>query len=57
MGARKAQDDYIRSVAGSGAGSSAATTPAEQIATAKQLLDSGTITQQEFEGLKAKALA
>ena len=57
MAVRRAQEDHIRSVAGSGGGSSAATSPAEQIATAKQLLDSGTITQQEFEGLKAKALA
>lgn len=42
-------DDYIRSVAGKSS--------AEQIADAKALLDSGTITQQEYESLKAKALA
>jgi hypothetical protein len=45
------QADYIRSVAGSGS------PPAEQIASAKQLLDTGAISPQEFEALKAKALA
>jgi hypothetical protein len=44
-------DDYVRSVADSGGGS------AGEIARAKELLDSGAITQQEFEQLKAKALA
>ena len=49
-----AQDEYIRSVAGSnGTGPSAAS----QIAEAKALLDSGDITQSEYEMLKAKALA
>ncbi len=47
-----AQAEYIKSVAASGS-----STPAEQIASAKQLLDSGAISEQEFNGLKAKALA
>jgi hypothetical protein len=48
---RAAQDEYIQSVAGS---SSSAT---DQIASAKSLLDSGAITQAEFDSLTAKALA
>ena len=42
-------ESYIRHVAGR--------SPAADIAEAKSLLDSGTITQAEFERLKAKALA
>ncbi|MEV0799491.1 PLDc N-terminal domain-containing protein [Kribbella sp. NPDC050281] len=48
--AKAAQDDYIKSVAGS-------SSPAEQINQAQQLLTAGTITQTEFDTLKAKALA
>ena len=46
------QAEYIKSVAGSSGGSGAT----DQIAAAKSLLDSGAITQQEFEQIKAKAL-
>jgi ABC-type multidrug transport system fused ATPase/permease subunit len=47
-------DGYVRSVATTGDGP---TTPADQIAQAKQLLDAGTIDQAEFDRLKTKALA
>jgi Short C-terminal domain/Phospholipase_D-nuclease N-terminal len=47
--AKSDTDAYIRSVSGK--------SPAEQIADAKTLLDAGTITQDEFARLKAKALA
>ena len=50
--ARAEQEKYIRQVA-----STSSTSPADQIASAKGLLDSGTITQTEFDALKAKALA
>jgi hypothetical protein len=49
--AQRAQmDDYVRSTAASGGA-------AAEIEKAKQLLDSGAITQPEFEALKQKALA
>ena len=48
---QKQQDAYIKSVANQGGGSAA-----DQIASAKQLLDNGTITQAEFDQMKAKAL-
>ncbi|GAB2643076.1 SHOCT domain-containing protein [Gordonia jinhuaensis] len=46
----KATQEYIRQAAGTSG-------PADQIATAKALLDDGTITQQEYDQLKAKALS
>jgi Phospholipase_D-nuclease N-terminal/Short C-terminal domain len=49
--AQQAQmDDYVRSVASSGGGAAA------EIEKAKGLLDSGAITQAEFDSIKAKAL-
>jgi len=47
--AKAQQDEYIKSVAG--------TSATDQIAQAKGLLDSGTISQAEFDALKAKALS
>ena len=49
LAAKKETDDYIRQAAGR--------SPAEEIAHAKELLDSGTISQPEFDSLKAKALS
>jgi len=48
--AQTQMDEHIKSVAGAGDGAAA------QIAQAKSLLDSGTISQEEYERLKAKAL-
>ena len=47
---QKAQSDYIQSVASS-------SNATDQIASAKGLLDSGAISQAEFDQIKAKALA
>ncbi|HEX3287224.1 MAG TPA: SHOCT domain-containing protein [Mycobacterium sp.] len=47
--AKKQTDDYIKEAAGR--------SPAQEIADAKSLLESGTISQAEFDSLKAKALS
>ncbi len=44
-------DNYVQSVASTGGGA------ATEIANAQALLDKGTISQEEFEKIKAKALA
>ena len=43
-------DEYVRTTAGTGGGAAA------EIDKAKQLLDSGAISQSEFDAIKAKAL-
>jgi Short C-terminal domain len=43
-------DDYVRQTAGTGGAAS-------EIERAKKLLDDGTITQSEFDAIKAKALS
>jgi hypothetical protein len=45
---QEAFDEYVRERAGGSAG---------EIATAKKLLDAGTLTQAEFDAIKAKAVA
>jgi hypothetical protein len=45
---KQAQDSYIRDVAGK--------SPAQQITEAKALLDSGAITDAEFQAIKTKTL-
>jgi hypothetical protein len=49
-GQREQFDEYVRETAGSGGA-------AAEIEKAKQLLDSGSITQAEFDAIKQKALA
>ena len=48
---KKANEQFVSMVQSAGGGS------ADQIAKAKELLDSGTITQAEFDAIKAKALS
>ena len=48
--ARAEMDDYVKSVASPGGA-------AAEIEKAKQLLDSGAISQAEFDAIKAKAIA
>ncbi|MFG1626506.1 SHOCT domain-containing protein [Kribbella sp. NPDC049227] len=45
------QKKYIQDVAGT------SKSPTDEIASAKELLDSGTITQEEYDSIKTKALA
>jgi hypothetical protein len=47
--ARRETDDYVRHVAGT-------QSPIDQIVAAKSLLEQGTITEDEYQQLKAKAL-
>ncbi|MGB5110712.1 MAG: hypothetical protein WBO08_03455 [Mycobacterium sp.] len=49
MQAKRETDDYIRQAAGR--------SPAQEIANAKALLDAGTISQADFDALKAKAVS
>ncbi|PZU41371.1 MAG: hypothetical protein DI573_01430 [Microbacterium sp.] len=45
----RAQEEYIKQAAG--------TSPSDEIAKAKALLDAGTITQAEYDQIKARALS
>jgi hypothetical protein len=48
--AQAQMDDYVRSVSGANGG------PAAEIEKAQKLLQSGSITQAEFDAIKAKAV-
>lgn len=48
---QQATDEYIRQTAGTAA------SPSDEIAKAKALLDAGTISQAEYDQLKARALS
>ena len=50
MAAQQQQDDYIRSVA-------TPSSPSAEIAQAKSLLDSGVLTQAEFDAIKQRAVS
>ena len=50
VAAERANREYIREAVGK-------SSPAEQIASARSLLDAGIVTRDEYETLKAKALA
>jgi hypothetical protein len=54
---QKEFDSYVRQVASEGGGAGGGAGSAAEIEKAKSLLDSGAITQEEFDALKAKALA
>lgn len=51
VAAQEQTEAYIRSVASGG------TSPTDEIARAKALLDSGAITQEEYDALKARVLS
>lgn len=49
--AQARQDEYIKSVAGS------SSSPSEEIAKAKSMLDAGVLNQAEYDAIKQKALS
>jgi hypothetical protein len=48
---------YPSSGGGGGGSSSSGSGPATEIASAKELLDSGAITQEEYQSIKSRVLA